>query len=149
MFTRAGQLHHCAVVLYVGEGPRGSRAACSALCWFQSLPPLPTSKLGPSGADSPGGWVCVCSRPLWVSPMNSPVRLGVSPTAASTPTGVFGHRFEALFPHWDPGLWVCLAPQLFLPVYPHTNVGPPAPPATVFPQVLSGWLLSLPSYRSG
>ena len=54
-------------------------------------PPLPTSKLGPSGADSPGGWVCVCSRPLWVSPMNSPVRLGVS-LAAATPTGVFNQR---------------------------------------------------------
>ena len=27
------------------------------------------------------------------------VRLGVSPTAASTPTGVFNQWFEALFPH--------------------------------------------------
>ena len=32
------------------------------------------------------------------SPMNSPVRLGASPAAASTPTGVFNQRFEALFP---------------------------------------------------
>ena len=39
-----------------------------------------------------------------VSPMNSPVRLGVSPTATSTPTGVFNQRFEALFPRWNPGL---------------------------------------------
>ena len=31
-------------------------------------------------------------------PTNSPVRLGVSPVAASTPTGVFNQRFEALFP---------------------------------------------------
>ena len=31
--------------------------------------------------------------------MNSPVRLGVSPTAASTPTGVFNQWFEALFSH--------------------------------------------------
>ena len=46
----------------------------------------------------PGGWVCAHSRTLWVSPMNSPVRLGVSPTAASTPTGVFNQWFEALFP---------------------------------------------------
>ena len=64
---------------------------------FQSLLPLPTSKLGPSGADS-WVWVCVCSRPLWVSPMNSPVRLEVSPPAVSTPTGVVSQRFEALFP---------------------------------------------------
>ena len=40
---------------------------------------------------------------------------------------------------------VCLAPQLFLPVYLHTNMGPPSlpaashpgPPATTLPQVLS------------
>ena len=36
--------------------------------------------------------------------MNSPVRLGVSPAAASTPTGVFNQRFEALFPHANSGL---------------------------------------------
>ena len=37
--------------------------------------------------------------------MNSPVRLGVSPAAASTPMGVFNQRFEALFPPcWSPGL---------------------------------------------
>ena len=45
-------------------------------------------------------WVgFVCSRTLWVSPRNSPVRLGVSPTATSTPTVVFNQWFEALFPH--------------------------------------------------
>ena len=49
--------------------------------------------------------MCACSRPLWVSPVNSPVRLGVSPTAASTPTGVYSQRFEALFPlGWNSGL---------------------------------------------
>ena len=46
---------------------------------FQSLPPLPTSKLGPPGADSQVGGFCVHSRTLLVSPMNSPLRLGVSP----------------------------------------------------------------------
>ena len=59
---------------------------------FQSLPLLPTNHLGLSGADSQGGWVCVHSRTLWVSPMNSPGRLEVSPAAASTPTGVFSQR---------------------------------------------------------
>ena len=67
---------------------------------FQSLPPLPTMKLGPSSA-----WACACSRPLWVSLTSSPVRLGVSPAAASTPTDVVNQRFEALFPLcWSPGL---------------------------------------------
>ena len=31
--------------------------------------------------------------------MTSPVRLGVSPAATPTPTGIFNLRFEALFPH--------------------------------------------------
>ena len=51
-------------------------------------------------------WVGLCTpRPLWVSPTTSPVRLGVSPAAAPTPTGVFIERFGALFPpRWSPGL---------------------------------------------
>ena len=39
---------------------RGNNAACWLLLHFQSLPPLPTSKFGSSGADSQVGWfVCV------------------------------------------------------------------------------------------
>ena len=64
---------------------------------FQSLPPLPTSKVGPSGADSRVGGL-VHALGSCGSPMNSPVRLGVSPAAASTPTGVCSQRLEALFP---------------------------------------------------
>ena len=65
--------------------------------------------------------------------MNSPMNLGVSPTATSTPTGVFNQRFEALFPHAGAlGSVVCFAPQLFLPVYLHENVGPPTPPAATW-----------------
>ena len=40
--------------------------------------------------------------------------------------------FEALFPHAGTlGCKVCLAPQLFLLVYPHANVGPPGLPAAL------------------
>ena len=39
-------------MLYVGEGLRGSNGARSTLCQVQSLPPLPTIKLGPCGVDS-------------------------------------------------------------------------------------------------
>ena len=39
-----------------------------------------------------------------VSPRNSPVRLGVSPAAASTPIGVFNQWFELYFPTLE--LWV-------------------------------------------
>ena len=50
------------------------------------------------------------------------------------PPQVFSIRFEALFP--CTGTLCCsiyLAPQLFLPVYLHVNVGPPGPQSTVSP----------------
>ena len=91
---------------------------------FESLPPLPTIKLGPSGADSQVGGFFVHFRTLWVSPTNSSVRLGVSSAATSTPTGVFNQRFEALFPRAGAlGCVVCFVPPLFLPVYLCANVG--------------------------
>ena len=100
MFTRVGQPTLLGYNAACGEGVREGTIALAPLsAVFQSLPPLPTIKLGPSGADSQvGGWACACFQPLWVSPMNSSVRLGVSPAAASTPTGVFNQWFEALFP---------------------------------------------------
>ena len=80
-----------------GTGQEGTVPLAVLSAGFQSLPLLPTIKLGPSGADScVGGFVYILG-PLWVSPTNSPVRLGVSPAAASTRTGVFNQRFEALF----------------------------------------------------
>ena len=60
---------------------------------FQASPLLPKIKLDPSGADPRGGGFCVHSRTLWVSPTNFPVKLGVSPAAATTPTGVFSQGF--------------------------------------------------------
>ena len=100
-----------------------NNATCTTLCQFPVTSPATPIKLGPSGADS---WVggCVHSRTLWVSPVNSPVRLGVSPAATSTPTGVFNQWFEALFCCAGTlGCAVCLIPQLFLPVYLCVNVG--------------------------
>ena len=62
----------------------------------------------------PSWGACIRSRTLWVSPTNSPVRLGISLAAAPTPTGVFSQRFEALFSRAGAlGCVVCLAPQLF------------------------------------
>ena len=83
-----------------------------------------------------------------------PVRLGVSPAAASTPRGVFNQRFEALFPGAGAlGCEVCFLPPPFLPVYLCANVGPQGlvavalpvpqsatslgPPAAALPQILS------------
>ena len=59
----------------------------------------------------PDGWASPCPRPRWVSPTTSPVRLGVSPAATPTPTGVFYQRFEALFRRAGAlGYAVCFAP---------------------------------------
>ena len=73
--------------------------------------------------------------------MNSPVRLGVSSAAASTPTGVFNQRFEALFP-WAGALGcaVWFAPPKFLPVYLCGNVGPQGlPPPTLWGLLAAAW----------
>ena len=59
------------------------------------------------------------------------MRLGASPAAASTPTGVFTQRFEALFPRTGVlDCVVCFAPPPFLPVYLCANVGTQGLPAT-------------------
>ena len=72
---------------------------------FQSFTPATHNQTGPLWCWFTSGWACAHSRPLWVSPTTSPVRLGVSPAAAPTPTGIFNQRFEALFPpRWSPGL---------------------------------------------
>ena len=100
-----------------GEGLIGSNGACSTLYRFAVTPSTTQNHIGPFWCCFPSGWVCVRSRTLWVSPVNSPVRLGVSPTAASTPTGVFSQCFEALFPHTGAlGCVFCLAP----PAIPHS-----------------------------
>ena len=108
-----------------GEGSKREQSACSALCQLSVTSPITHNKIGPFWCWFPGGCACLCSRPLCVSSTNSPVRLGVSPSA-STPTGVFNQKFEALFPCVGaPHCAVCPIPQLFLPVYLHTNMGQP------------------------
>ena len=95
----------------------------------------------------PSEWVCVCCRTLWVSPTNFPVKLGVPP-AASTPSGVFSQRFEALFLLTGSlSCMVCLAPQLFLPSLSACEYGTvhstscclacPGPPPATLPQVFT------------
>ena len=96
----------------MGEGPRGSNGARSTLCRISVTPSATHNQIGPLWCWFPSGWACAHSRPLWVSPTTSPVRLGVSPATASTPTGVFNQRFEALFPHAGAlGCMVCFAPR--------------------------------------
>ena len=99
-------------MLYIGEGPRGSHGACSPLHRISVFHSATHNQTGPLWCWFPSGWACAHSRPLWVSPMTSPVRLGVSPAAAPTPTGLFNERFEAWFPHAGAlGCAVCFTPR--------------------------------------
>ena len=112
MFTGQGNAGCCSVMLYVGEGLRGSNGARSPLHQISVTPSATHNQTGPLWCWFPSGWACAHSRPLWVSPMTSPVRLGVSPAAAPTPTGVFNQRSEALFPRAGAlGCAVCFAPH--------------------------------------
>ena len=101
-----------AVMLYVGEGPRGSNGARLTVLQISIFHSDTHNQTGPLWCWFPSGWACVHSRPLWVSPTTSPVRLGVSPAAAPTPTGVFNQRFEALFLRAGAlGCGVCFPPS--------------------------------------
>ena len=101
------------------------------LASFQSLPPLPTSKLCHSSADSwVGGFVYILGpcgslqhTLLWGWEfLDSP--------AAATSTGYFSQRFWGF-------ISLCWNPGLFLLVYPQANVGLPALPVDTLPaQVL-------------
>ena len=107
-----GNAGSCAVMLYLGEGQRGSNGACLTLLRISIFHSATHNQTGPLWCWFPSGWACAHSRPLWVSPTTSPVRLGVSPAAASTPTGVFTQRFEALFPcAGAQGCMVCFDPR--------------------------------------
>ena len=104
-----------------------SNGACCALCQFSVTPSTFHNQIGPFWCCLLSGWACACPRPLWVSPVNSPVRLGVSPTAASTPRGVFNQRFEALFLH--AGTLGCAVCHLIFQLLPHR-------PAAALPTLL-------------
>ena len=104
MFTGWGKAGLCAVTLYVGEGPRGSNGTCFTLCRTSVTPFATHNQIGPLWCCFLSGWAIARSKPLWVSAMNSPVRLGVSPAAAST-SMVFSIRgLRLYFPAL--GLWV-------------------------------------------
>ena len=106
-----GNAGGCAVMLYVGEGPRGSNGARFTLLRISILHSATHNQTGPLWCWFPSGWACAHSWPLWVSPTTPPMRLGVSPAAAPTPTGVFNQRFEALFPRAGAlGCGVCFTP---------------------------------------
>ena len=108
----------------MGEGLRGSDAAHSTLQWISIFHSTTHNQTGPLWCWFLSGWACAPPRPLWVSPTTSPVRLGVSPAAAPTPTGSFNQRSEVLFPCTGAlGYAVCFAP-CGLSRFICANVGP-------------------------
>ena len=117
MFTRVEQatLLHCGTVC-----GRGFREGTMVLAWlsagFQSLPPLPTIKLGPSDADPQvGGFVYILGP---CGSLQSSLPGGWEFLLLLQRPQVFTARgFEALFlRNGTLGCTVCLAPQFFLPV---------------------------------
>ena len=105
-----------------GRGLRGSNGACSTPFRFSVTPSITHNQIGPFWCFFPSGWVCVRFRTLWVSSVNSPVRLGVSPAAASNPQVFSISGVKLNFPLLE--LWVvqsvtpstscCLSGQLQL-----------------------------------
>ena len=111
-------------MLYVGEGPRGSNGACSTLHRLSVFHFTTHSQTGPLWCRLPSGWACAHPRPLWVSSTTSPMRLGVSPAAASTPWAFSIRGLRLYFPMLEP--WVVRSALLpaVCPVYLCEKVGP-------------------------
>ena len=120
-----GNAPSCAVMLYVGEGPRGSNGVLAALSTgFQSFTPLPTIKLGPSGAGSPVGGLVHSLGPCG-SLQNLSCEAGSFSCCWSQPPRAFSIRgLRLYFPALEPwGERSALLPAV-CPVYLCTNVGP-------------------------
>ena len=99
---------------------------------FQSLPLLPTIKLGPSSAVSRVGGLVHALGPVGLSNKLS-CEAGSFSCCRLNPH----RRFGVLFPCAGTlGCAVCLIPQLFLLVYLHTEVEPPTLPAAALPALV-------------
>ena len=150
-----------------GRGLRGDNAACLTLCWLSVTSSTTQKQIRSFWCWFPGGWIFVCSRTLWVSPTNYPVRLWVSPTG-TTPTGFFQLEvlrlyfsmleswvvWSVLFPSccfWFicTQMWDCLLHQLqpfhesFLPICP----SPPLLLVWMNFSSLTPWLLDFHTVR--
>ena len=71
-----GNTSLCCDAISVGGAQEGTLPFAQLSASFQSFPHY-HKQIGPFWCWFLGGWFCVCSRTLWVSPANSPVRLGV------------------------------------------------------------------------
>ena len=132
MFTKAGwRWSLCCDSVCGGGAEREQWRLLHSLPFFQSLPPPPIIKLGPSGADSRVGGLVHTLGPCgslqrtlpwgWESLLLPP-----------NPPQVFSiGSLRLYFPALEPWVAVvCFTPPWFLPVYLGANVGPQGPPAT-------------------
>ena len=121
---QCGATHFAAVWCCMwGRGARGNTAACLALGQLSVTSPATHKQLGHSGADSQvGGFVYILGP---CGSLQSSLPGGWEFLLLLQPPQVFTARgFEALFlRNGTLGCTVCFAPQLFLPVYLHVNVG--------------------------
>ena len=144
-----------------GSGWRGTMPLAQLSVGFQSLPPLPTSKICPSGADSRVGGFVYALGPC--ESLQRTLLWGWEFLPPPQPPQVFSVRgFEVLFPYTGTlGCVVYLTLQLSLLVFLHANVGLPslsaaschlACPSSSAASLL--WVFTLashlhPSYQSG
>ena len=110
----------------VREGTMPHAWLAQLLAGFWSRPPLPTIKLVPSGTGSHMGGLMYVLGPC--GSLQLTLLWGWEFLLLPQPPQLLSVRgFEALFPRAGTlGCAVCLSSQLFLLVYLHTNVGPPA-----------------------
>ena len=104
---------------------------------FQSLPPLPTIKSGPSSADSRVGGFVYILGPCGSLQQTLLWGWGFLPLPQSPQ--VFSLRgLRLYFPTLEPWVgWSVLLPSCSSRFNLHVNVGPPSPPAAALPWVLS------------
>ena len=91
-----GNPGHCMYCCMWGRGPRGINAASSSLSGLSVTSLTTLKQIGPIWCWFPCGCVCVCSRTLWVSGRNSPMKHKVPP-AATVVTGFLQQEVLGLY----------------------------------------------------
>ena len=152
MFTRAGQTTSLCGDAVRGKGVWEGTAPLAGLsAGFQSLSLTPTSKLGPSGADSQVGGFLYVLGPCGSLQGTLLWGWAFSP-AASTPTGFFSQRlWGSISLHWNPGSRDLSHSPVVTPGLPAHKCGTalstsrsltvsPLQPGCPFPPLLPVWI---------
>ena len=144
-----------------GRGPRGNNAACLALWWFSITSLTTKNQIGSFWCWFLGGWVCVCSRTLCVSPRSSPVRLKFLPLTRQPPQLFSVRGLRLYFPKLEPWVAWSVSPLVVPPglsarecgtaqsaTLPHSAShclaqSPLHVAAHLFPSYQSGWMFLL------